>query len=377
MIEIREIDLTNSKEKKSFVDFDYQVYENNPYWIAPLRMDINDRLNPKKHPFYLKGSICAFMAYRDGKAVGRICAIENQQYNEFHKSNIGFFGFFECLEDYEVAEALLKKVQEYHSGKGYSTLQGPVNPSTNYESGLLIDGFEDMPKIMMVYNPPYYQEYFERFGLDLAMRMFAYQFHESDVLKNEKFLRVKDIALTRSKCTLRYVDKGNIKGEIENIKKIYNTAWENNWGFVPMTDPELELMGSEMKLILDPELAPMILNEKGEVIAFAVALRDINQITKDFKGKLFPFNFLKLLFGKSKIKWIRVLLLGILPEYRGKGLDSVMYYEIIKNGMKMGCTDAEASWILESNDAMNRGVQTVNGKQYKTYGVFEKQLGNG
>lgn len=374
MIAVRPIDLTNSKEKKVFVDFDYQVYKNNPYWTAPLRMDVNDRLNPKKHPFYKEGHIQAFLAYENNEVVGRICAIENHQYNSFHNSKLGFFGFFECIENYDVAEALLKTVEDYHRQKGYETLHGPVNPSTNYESGLLIDGFEDHPKIMMVYNPPYYQEYFERFGIELAMRMFAYKFQEADVLKNEKFLRVKDIALTRSKCTLRLIDKSNIKKEIENVKKIYNKAWENNWGFVPMTDPELELMGSELKLILDPELAPMIENEKGEVIAFALALPDINQITKDFNGNLFPFNFLKLIFQKKKITWVRVLLLGILPEYRGKGLDAVLYYEMIKNGLKKGIVNAEASWILESNDAMNRGVQTVNGVQYKTYAIFEKSL---
>lgn len=371
MIDIREIDLTNSKQKKEFVNFDYQIYQNNPYWVAPLRMDVNDRLNPKKHPFYKIGSVRAFMAYKNGQAVGRVCAIENKEYNKFHQSNIGFFGFFEAIEDYAVAEALLKQVQSVHAASGYEVLHGPVNPSTNYESGLLIDGFEDYPKIMMVYNPPYYQEFFERFGLGLVMRMFAYRFKESDVLKNEKFLRVKDVALTRSKCTLRYIDKSNIKAEIENVKKIYNKAWENNWGFVPMTDPELELMGQEMKMILDPGLAPMIMNEQGEVIAFAVALRDINQITKNFNGNLFPFNFLQLIFNKNKIKWIRVLLLGILPEYRGKGLDSVMYYEIIKNGLQLGITEAEASWILESNEAMNKGVQIVNGQQYKTYAIFE------
>ncbi len=200
------------------------------------------------------------------------------------------------------------------------------------------------------------------------------EFEEDGVLKNEKFLRVKDIALTRSKCTLRFIETKNLKVEIENIKKIYNTAWENNWGFVPMSDPELDLMANELKLILDSSLAPMIVNEQGEVVAFALALRDINQITKSFNGNLFPFNFLKLLFQKKKMDWVRVLLLGILPEYRGKGLDAVLYYEIIKNGFKLGIKHAEASWILESNEGMNKGVQVVNGEKYKTYGIYQKQL---
>lgn len=376
MIEIKQIDLTNSSQKKSFVDFDYQIYKDYPHWVAPLRMDVNQRLNVKKHPFYKIGSIQTFMAYQNGKAVGRIAAIDNHKYNEFHGSKIGFFGFFECINDQNVANALFDKVKEYHIQAGNSFLHGPVNPSTNYEAGLLIDGFDDAPKIMMTYNPPYYIELLEKFGMKLEMRMFAYKFEEEDVLKNEKFLRVKDIALTRSKCTLRYIDPKKLNVEIENIKKIYNKAWENNWGFVPMTDPELDLMASELKLILDPSLAPMIVNEKGEVIAFALAMRDINQITKDFNGNLFPFNFLKLIFNKGKMDWLRVLLLGILPEYRGKGLDAVLYYEIIKNGMQLNIKHAEASWILESNEGMNKGVQVVNGEKYKTYGIYQLQIGS-
>lgn len=376
MIEIKEIDLTNSSQKKAFVNFDYDIYVNFPNWIAPLRMDVNQRLNIKKHPFYKIGNIKAFMAYRNGKAIGRIAAIDNYKYNEFHASKIGFFGFFECIDDQNVANALLEKVKEYHIQAGNSFLHGPVNPSTNYESGLLIEGFDDPPKIMMTYNPPYYVKLLERFGMSLEMRMFAYKFEEADVLKNEKFLRVKDVALTRSKCTLRFIDPKKLNLEIENIKKIYNKAWENNWGFVPMSDPELDLMANELKLILDPSLAPMIVNEKGEVVAFALAMRDINQITKDFNGNLFPFNFLKLIFNKGKMDWLRVLLLGILPEYRGKGLDAVLYYEIIKNGIKLNIKHAEASWILESNEGMNKGVQVVNGMKYKTYGIYQLQIGS-
>jgi hypothetical protein len=376
MIEIKEIDLTNSSQKKFFVNFDYSIYQNYPNWIAPLRMDVNQRLNTKKHPFYKIGSIKAFMAYRNGEALGRIAAIDNHRYNEFHSSKIGFFGFFECINDHEVANALLEKVKEYHIQAGNSFLHGPVNPSTNYESGLLIEGFDDPPKIMMTYNPPYYIKLLEGFGMNLEMKMFAYKFEEEDVLKNEKFLRVKEVALARSKCTLRFIDPKKLNLEIEHIKKIYNKAWENNWGFVPMSDPELELMANELKLILDPSLAPMIVNEQGEVIAFALAMRDINQITKDFNGNLFPFNFLKLIFNKGKMDWLRVLLLGILPEYRGKGLDAVLYYEMIKNGFALNIKHAEASWILESNEGMNKGVQVVNGQKYKTYGIYQLQIGS-
>jgi len=374
MITIETIDLNKKNDKKRFVDFDYEIYKDSPHWVAPLRMDINERLNPKKHPFYLNGKIQCFVALRNGKIVGRIAAIDNNNYNEFHSSNVGFFGFFECINDQEIANVLFDKVTEWHQSQQNNILQGPVNPSTNYESGLLIDGFDDDPKIMMSYNPPYYQKLMENYGLHVSMKMYAYKVEDHNVLANEKLLRVKDIALQRSNTSLRLVNKKKLNLEIEHIKKIYNKAWENNWGFVPMSDAELNLMANELKLILDTQFAPMIENEKGEVVAFALALRDINVITKDFKGSLFPFNFLKLLFGQKKIKWIRVLLLGILPEYRGKGLDAVMYYEMIKNGLKVGIDRAEASWILESNPEMQKGMKVVNGEIYKTYAIFEKQI---
>ena len=374
MITIETIDLNKKNDKKRFVDFDYEIYKDSPHWVAPLRMDINERLNPKKHPFYLNGKIQCFVALRNGKIVGRIAAIDNNNYNEFHSSNVGFFGFFECINDQEIANVLFDKVTEWHQSQQNNILHGPVNPSTNYESGLLIDGFDDDPKIMMSYNPSYYQKLMENYGLHVSMKMYAYKVEDHNVLANEKLLRVKDIALQRSNTSLRLVNKKKLNLEIEHIKKIYNKAWENNWGFVPMSDAELNLMANELKLILDTQFAPMIENEKGEVVAFALALRDINVITKDFKGSLFPFHFLKLLFGQKKIKWIRVLLLGILPEYRGKGLDAVMYYEMIKNGLKVGIDRAEASWILESNPEMQKGMKVVNGEIYKTYAIFEKQI---
>jgi hypothetical protein len=374
MIEIKELDLSNSRQKKQFVNFDREIYKNNPYWVAPLRMDINERLNPKKHPFYKQAVIKCFGAFSNGKMVGRIAAIDNFKYNEFHSSKTGFWGFFECIDDQNVANALFEKVEEWHRIIGNKTLQGPVNPSTNYESGLLLDAFDDKPKIMMSYNLPYYQKLIENKGNKLAMEMYAYKFNEADVMTNEKFLRVKDLVKDRFKVSIRNLDIKNIDKEIEIIKKIYNKAWENNWGFVPMSDEEFDLMAKEVKLIVDPGLAPIVENEKGEPIALALALRDINDITHSFNGNLFPFNFIKLLTNKKQIKWIRVLLLGILPEWRGKGIDALMYHHIIKNGLEMGIAHAEASWILATNEGMNKGVKVVNGEIYKRYGIFEKEI---
>lgn len=374
MITVKPIDLQNGAEKKLFVNFDREIYKDNPHWVQPLRMDVNGRLDVKKHPFYNNAKIQCFMAYLHGKPVGRIAAIQNNQFNQFHNCKTGFWGFFECINNQDVANALFNEAKVWLIERGLETMQGPVNPSTNYESGLLVEGFDDPPKIMMTYNPEYYVSLVEGFGLKKAMGLLAYRFEKDEVLKNEKFLRVKDIARDRSKVSVRPINLKNLKHEVEIIKKIYNKSWENNWGFAPMSDEEINLMADELKMAVDPGFFPFLVNEKGEEVGMALALHDFNYIFKSFNGNLFPFNFIKLFTKKKEIKWMRVVLLGILPEWRNKGLDSLLYYELIKTGMERGLLHAEASWILEDNPAMNRGIAVVNGKVYKRYNIYEMNI---
>ncbi|MCU0327394.1 MAG: hypothetical protein MUE53_00215 [Chitinophagales bacterium] len=374
MIKIVPIDLMDKKQKKLFVDYDYEIYRDNPYWVAPLRMDIEERLNPKKHPFYQNASIQAFLAYRNDKIVGRIAAINNEKYNEFHNSKVGFFGFFECINDVEVARELIHAAKQWNKNNGVEIMQGPVNPSTNYESGLLTKGFEDPPRLMMAYNPEYYKDILLQAGLNTKMTMFAYKMEKDKVYNDPKLTRIKDIALKRAKIKIRNLDKKNLENEIVQIKKIYNIAWENNWGFVPMSDREFDKLANELKLIVDEDLVPILENEAGEIIGFGISLRDINQIIQSFNGKLFPFNFLKLFYQKKKMTWIRVILLGILPQYHGKGLDASLYTHIIEAALKRNINLAEASWILETNEAMNAGLKVVSGEIYKTYEIFETPI---
>jgi GNAT superfamily N-acetyltransferase len=374
MIEIRKIDLAQSKQKKEFVNFDYEIYKGYEHWVAPLRMDVNTRLDVKKHPFYKLASIQCFMAYIDGKAVGRIAAIQNTPFNEYHACKTGFYGFFESIDNQEVANELFESARLWLQERGLETMQGPVNPSTNYEAGLLTEGFGDPPKIMMTYNPEYYVKLHDQYGLKKAMGLLAYKFSGENAIKNEKFLRVKDLVKERSKISVRHINLKNIKQEVENIKKIYNKSWENNWGFAPMSDAEINLMADELKMGVEPGFFPFLVNEKGEDVGLALALHDFNHIFKSFNGNLFPFNFIKLFTKKKEIKWIRVVLLGILPEYRNKGLDSLLYYEIIKTAKEKGLLYAEASWILEDNPAMNRGLAVVNGEVYKKYGIYEMKV---
>lgn len=375
MITIRPINLENKAEREAFIRFPWKIYQNDPHWVAPLLMDMRMKLNVKKHPFFEFGTIQAYMAYRVDEAVGRIAAVQNRRYNEFHHCKTGFFGFFECIDDQQVANLLFDTAKTWLQEHGHDVMHGPASPSSNYDYGLLVDGFDDAPRVLMTYNPKYYVSLFENYGLTKAMGLFAYKLEESKVLQNEKFVRVQQIARERSKVKVRFMNMKNLKSEVEIIKNIYNKAWENNYGFVPFTDAELDAMAAEIKLIAEPRLIPILENEKGEAVGLALCLPDYNYILKQMNGRLFPFNFLKMFTQKKNIKWIRVVLLGILPEYRGKGLDSILYHTIIEEGQKMGYKLAEASWILESNEPMNRGLQVVNGEVYKRFNVYEKEIG--
>ena len=371
MIEIRPISLENKKEREAFIAFAWKIYKNDPYWVPPLLMDMRQRLNPSKHPFFEIGQIQAFMAYRNGSEVGRIAAIDNRLYNESHKSNIGFWGFFESIDDQEIANLLFNTAKNWLKSRGRESMHGPASPSSNYDFGLLVEGFDDEPRIMMTYNPRYYVTLVEKYGFKKNMGLLAYRLDEDKVLKNEKFLRVQKIARERSKVTVRFLNKSKMKQEAEVIKKIYNKAWENNWGFVPMTDKELDTMVAELKMVVQPNLVPILENEKGEPIGLALALPDFNYILKQMNGRLLPFNIFKFFTQRKHIKWIRILLLGLLPEARNKGLDAVLYHELITQAVASGYKIAEASWILEDNPAMNKGLEVVNGEVYKRYNVYE------
>ncbi len=368
--------VSTKEDLKDFIRFAWTIYKGNPHWVPPVLMDFEPKFD-KKHPFYEFGEQENLLAYRDGVIVGRIAAIKNNRYNECHNDKSGFFGYFECIDDQNVANALLDAARDWLLAHGLNKLHGPASPSSNYEYGLLVEGFDDAPRIEMSYNPPYYQTLLENYGLTKAMGLLAYQIDAKTVLDNPKFTRVAEIARERAGVTLRAINKKDMKGELKIVKDLYNKCWEQNWGFVPMTEKEINKVGEGFNLIAESSLIQFAYI-KGEPVAMGVALLDYNELFQHFNGKMFPFNIFKVLkakfFPKNKFKWVRVMLLGITPEHRNKGLDAVINYEMIKNGLELGFAYGEASWILENNDAMNRSMQTVNGKVYKRYNVYEKNI---
>jgi GNAT superfamily N-acetyltransferase len=334
-----------------------------------LRIAVKELLDREKHPFYRDAEAEFFLAHRDGEVVGRIAAILDKAHNRFHNEETGFFGFYESIDDKAVAKALLDRAWQWLQKRGAKLMRGPVNPSTNYECGMLIDGFDADPMVMMPYNPRYYPELMNEAGLHKAKDLFAFGSTVADV-GTDKSERVADKAMAAAGVTVRQIDMKNFAADVERVWQVYNAAWERNWGFVPMSREEFALMGKEMKQILKPGL--VLLGEvKGRVVGFALALPDVNQALKPAGGRLFPTGLVKILYYQRLISSVRVLVLGVLEEYRASGLAAAFYATLVRNARKLGYSDCEMSWILEDNVLMNRSLAMMGAKRVKTYRIYE------
>jgi len=356
------------RARRAFLRLPWQIYKGDRNWVPPLLMQVRHMLDTRRHPFYRHSEMKLFIARNNGRPAGRIAAIICRPHNEFHGEKVGFFGFFECIDDRQVACGLLDSARAWLAGQGMTTFRGPVSPSTNYECGLLVDGFDLPPAIMMPYNPPWYPELLEAAGLRKAKDTYAYY------LSNEMFSdRVKEMAAylqRRSKLSLRRVEAKDLDREIEFIRSIYNSAWEKNWGFVPVDDEEFGHLAGEMKQIFKPELA-LIGFVDGQPAGFAVALPNINEAIKPLNGRLFPFGIFRLLWRMRKINSSRLLLLGVKPEFRKSGLDILMYASLLEGGRSLGYGWGELSWILEDNHDMRSVIEKIGGRRYKTYRFYE------
>jgi hypothetical protein len=375
MINVKPIP-TSGKDLRTFIDFPHDLYKDDPYYVPELFMAQRDLLNTNKHPFYQHGKIQLFLAYKDDKLCGRIAAIINGNHNAFNNTNDGFFGFFDVINDQEIANALLDKAKGWLNEQKASTMIGPVNPSTNEPCGLLIDGYDSSPMILMTYNKPYYKDLLEKYGLTKQVDLVAYALYDGDL--KDKPVRLQE-ALTQRLAskgiTIRPFDlKHNFKRELEEFGNVYNEAWDKNMGFVPMTREEFNFMGKDLKMIADTDFC-LAAEHNGKVVGIALCLPDINQVLKKIKrGRLFPTGIFKLLFGRKKINALRILALGVTEPYRKMGIEACFYATIMKTGIQKGYRMAEASWMLEHNELMNRGIEHMNGKRYKTYRLFETKL---
>ncbi len=374
MVKVRRVE--NDQDKMRFIKLPWEIYRDDPNWVPPLIFDVRNNLNPQKNPFFKHSEIEFFLAEKDGKLAGRIAAIKNDNHNNFYKDKAGFFGFFETIDDEDVSDMLLDAACGWCKNKGFDIILGPVNPSTNDECGLLVDGFDSSPVFLMTYNPKHYIKKIEDFGFEKAKDLYAYDI-ESQVINDEKVMakleRMADLMAKRSGVTLRKVNMKDLMNEVRKIEEVYNSAWEDNWGFVPLTTDEFDYMAASLKAVVNPDLV-MFAEIDGKPVGFSLSLPDFNQVLKKMNGRLLPFGIFKLLTGKKKINNLRVIIMGVKPEYQKKGIDSLFYLETIKAGNRGGYRGAEISWVLEDNMPMRMTAEKLGAKIYKTYRIYQKNL---
>lgn len=369
------VTVRTSKQLKAFIDFPHDLYAGDNNYVPELFIAQRDLLTPGKHPFHDHSKVQLFLFYRDGAISGRIAAILNNNHNLFNNTTDGFFGFFECINDLDIAAALFASAEQWLKEQGATTIIGPVNPSTNEPCGLLLEGFDLPPLAMMVYNKPYYASLMEAIALRKKVDLLAYDLPIGMV--DDRPLQLEEKLLARLKTkdiTIRAVNKKDLANEALKVKEVYNAAWDKNLGFVPMTDKEFSYLAKDLKMVLDEQLC-LIAEHQGKQVGFALAIPDINQILiKVRRGRLLPTGIFKLLLGMKKVNRVRVLALGVVKDYRKLGIEACFYAAIIRRAGARKMTGGEASWILEDNELMNQGIKRMNGKVYKRYRIYEKPL---
>lgn len=369
--------LEGRKGRLEFIRMVWELHKDDPNWVAPLEMDRMRLLDDEKNPFYKHARLRLFLAEKNGAPVGRIAAIVNDVHNETHGDKVGFFGFFESINDQDVTNTLINSASAWLREQGMDEIRGPVSPSMNDEVGMLVDGFDLPAMAMMPYNPDYYMDLMDAAGFKKANDLLAWCIDYPGCV-SDKLVRVANAVKQRSNIQVRSLNMKRFPEEVERIKTIYNEAWQPNWGFVPMTSEEMDLMAYELKQIIDPDFV-LFAEKDGQAIGFALAVPDINQAFKAGSAippgaKNLPTAIMNLMTKKKKINQLRIVILGVLPKYQGQGVDAVLYNEIMTRGPKKGMNRGEASWVLEDNTMMTRAAQMMNAKAYKRYRVYQKEI---
>lgn len=375
MTEIISVDPTDKRQLRQFIDFPHDLYAGDPNYVPMLFMEQEALLNPKKSAFFKHSTAVYFLAVRDGKICGRIAAILNRNHIGFTGRQEGFFGFFDVIDDQEVANALLDKAMQWLREQGIGKVIGPANFSTNETCGLLVENFDEPPFIMNTYNAPYYIRLLENYGFTKNVDLLCYELLDSKIPEDVmEFADKLEKRLAERGVTIRQIDMKHFKRELDNFLPVYNASWAENTGFVPMTNDEVRQIAKDLKPVIDPDFV-YFAEKDGKIIGVSLSIPNVNEIQIKLKrGRLFPFGVFKLLFGLKKIKSIRILALGTLKEYRRLGVDVIFYVRNFRTGLRKGIPRGEASWILENNDMMNRALEHINGKVYRKYRLYEKTI---
>ncbi len=364
------------RDRHRFIRFPHRLYADDPNYRAPLDLMIWEQTSPKFNPWFEHGEAQLYLAFRGDRVVGRISAQVDQAHLDEHGDNAGFFGFFEVEDDPQAAQALLETAEDWCRARGMERIRGPFSFSINEESGLLVEGFDTPNYIMMPHGKSYFGEFVEAAGFDKVIDLYAWLYRRANV--PDHAFELADLAKGHPGVTIRDVDMDNLNRDVRIIMDIFNDAWSDNWGYVPMTEAELDKMADDFKLIVDPEMC-MIAEVDGKPAAMTVALPNINEAFKDLNGRLFPTGWAKVLY-RLKVKnpkSFRCILLGIREEFRGiamGGLSVLLYTTIFQRAYDKGYEQAEAGWTLETNKGINRGMELMGAERYKTYRMYEKEL---
>ncbi|MFA5859668.1 MAG: hypothetical protein WC955_11470 [Elusimicrobiota bacterium] len=357
-----------------FLKFPWQIYKSDPLWVPPLLSDREFLLSEKKNPFWKHAEKKLFLLKRDGKYVGRIAGIVDNNFVEFHNEKTGFFGFFECIDDTVVAGKLLALAEEWVKSKGMTKVIGPVSPSSNDEIGFLLEGWDSSARLMMMYNPKYYLDLVEKCGYTKAKDLYAWMMQVKDGPQEKLAKFAERVQKREPGIEVRDVDLTDFDAEVERVVQIYNNAWEKNWGFVPWTREEFESTAKQLKPLFVPEPTAIAL-VNGEPVGILLVAPDYNEVFKRMNGRLGPIGLAKFLWYSRKIKGLRLLIMGVVKKYRNRGIEGLMYYHSLIGAKKKGYIDCEFSWVLEDNTLTNRAAEFMGGKLYKKYRVFEKVVG--
>ena len=374
------VEVVRSRRDRSlFVRFPWRIYSGDPAWVPPLRSSVRALLD-QAHPFYDAGKgaeIELFLARDGGEVLGRVAAVVNHAHNRAHDENVAFFGFFESFERPDVARALLAAVEDWAGARGLDAVRGPMNPSTNYECGLLFDGFERPPTLMMTHNPPYYVQIIEMAGYDKVKDLYAYlsPVHGASL---DRLERLAERTRRRNPgLVTREADLKDVAGEVRLVKEVYNAAWDDNWGFVPMSDAEIDWLAKELKPLVLPGLTRFAMVD-GEAVGFLLCVPDWNVVLADLDGSPLrhPLRTIKhvLTTRAEKLEGLRLILLGVKPGFRDRGIEGVLLGEGLRVAIDTGYKWCEYSWILEENELTKRLVRLMGGDLDKVYRIYEKRL---
>ena len=368
--------VASRREKKLFLHYPWKQYQGDPVWIPPLRVNQKEQVGYSKNPFYDKNDIQTFLAFRDGEVCGRIAAIHNRAHNEAHNENRGFWGFFESIDDQEVADALFGTVRDWFAERDIHQLRGPTNPSMNGEIGLLIEGFDTSPYFMMTYNPPYYERLVEESGFRKTQDLYAY-WGNMDMLPAvlERWTPICQQIIERFEVNVRPLDKTRFRQDVEAFVSVYNRAMSNTWGFVPMTEDEVRHQAKGLKQLMVPDLS-IAAEIDGNIIGACFALLDYNPRIKAIDGRLFPFGFWKLLSNKRAIKRLRLVSTNVIPEYQLHGIGLVLMSGFVPKAIEWEMEEAEFSWVLESNTFSRGSLEKGGAKRTKTYRIYDWEAGD-